>query len=238
MEIISTVILDYMKTNYLIMLLIMIGVCCSFIKYFPIARPQKEIAKCSYIEMKVRINKLRKSLQLNDSKLNYDLIEKNFVSVIVDSIIPYWYGTPWDFNGITQEPGKGAIACGYFISTVMRDAGFNVNRVKLGQAASQTIIRHFAEQKTIKIFYDKPLDSTLSYVLSCGKGLFIVGLDYHVGFLYNDGNSIWFIHSKWIDPKAVVKEAASSSGILYYSRYRIVGKVSSNKRLLRLWLEE
>src|SRR5437764_1215954 len=39
-------------------------------------------------------------------------------------IFPAWFGTPWDFNGTTQTPGEGKIACGYFVTTVMRDLGF------------------------------------------------------------------------------------------------------------------
>src|SRR6476660_4877291 len=29
-------------------------------------------------------------------------------------IFPSWYGTPWDFNGTTEVPQQGKIACGYF----------------------------------------------------------------------------------------------------------------------------
>jgi hypothetical protein len=83
----------------------------------------------------------------------------------------------------------------------------------------------------------KPLDSTLSFIKSKGAGLFIIGLDYHVGFIYNDRNNIWFIHSKWANPKAVIKENAAESGVLYYSKYRIVGKISNNKMMLDSWLK-
>ena len=37
-----------------------------------------------------------------------------------------WLGTPWDFNGTCETPGSGKIACGYFVSTILRDAGFQV----------------------------------------------------------------------------------------------------------------
>ena len=187
--------------------------------------------------MKIIISKQRQTLKVSKEKRNYDLLEKRFVSIIVDSIFPYWYGTSWDFNGTTQTPGKGSIACGYFVSTVLRDAGIQLNRVKLGQSASQVFIKTFADKKDIKTFFDKPLDLTLSFIKSKGAGLFIIGLDNHVGFIYNNGNNTWFIHSKWVNPKAVVKENAAESGILYYSKYRIVGKISSNKMLLDKWVQ-
>jgi len=191
----------------------------------------------SYDSMKIIISKQIQALYASKEKRNYDLLEKRFVSIIIDSIFPYWYGTSWDFNGTTQTPGKGSIACGYFVSTILSDAGIPLNRIKLGQSASQVFIKTFANKKGTKIFSDKPLDSTLNFIKSKGIGLFIIGLDFHVGFIYNDGKNIWFIHSKWSNPKAVVKENAAESGILYYSKYRIVGKISNNKMLLDSWVK-
>jgi hypothetical protein len=78
----------------------------------------------------------------------------------------------------------------------------------------------------------------LSFVKAQGPGLFIIGLDSHVGFIHNDGQQAWFIHSKWANPKAVIKENAAQSGILYYSKYRIIGKISNNKVLLDKWLDK
>lgn len=195
------------------------------------------VSRPAYDSMKIIISKQRQALKVSKEKRNYDLLEKRFVSTIVDSIFPYWYGTSWDFNGTTQTPGKGSIACGYFVSTVLRDAGIQLNRVKLGQSASQVFIKTFADKKDIKTFFNNPLDSTLNFIKSKGAGLFIIGLDNHVGFIYNNGNNIWFIHAKWVNPKAVVKENAAESGILYYSKYRIVGKISSNKMLLDKWVQ-
>src|SRR5579859_7168832 len=43
---------------------------------------------------------------------------------IRDTILPAWSGTPWDFYGTAERPREGTIACGYFVATVLRDAGF------------------------------------------------------------------------------------------------------------------
>lgn len=190
----------------------------------------------SYDKMKTNIQSYRKALDQPSNKNDYKFLEQCFTSVVVDSIISYWYGTEWDFNGTTQTPGKGAIACGYFVSTVLRDAGLSVNRVKTSQASAEIIIRQFAGKNDIKVFHNKSLDTSLAFVKKEGEGLFIVGLDSHVGFLFYDGMNIWFIHSKWVNPKAVVKEEASQSGILYYSKYRVIGKISNNKKLLDDWI--
>ena len=54
---------------------------------------------------------------------------------IYNDLLPAWYGTPWDFNGTSEVPQQGKIACGYFVSTILRDAGWKVERVRLAQQA-------------------------------------------------------------------------------------------------------
>jgi len=201
----------------------------------PLSKPA--IVRPPYDTIKAHIAQLRQRLKhaANNSDTS---LQPYFVSSIVDSIIPYWYGTAWDFNGITQTPGKGAIACGYFISTILRDAGLNVNRVKMGQSDSEGIIHPLAEKKDTKLFYDKPLNTLVDYINSRGKGLYIIGLDCHVGFILKDEKGCWFIHSKWYNETAVVKEDALTSAILHNSKYRMIGKISNNKKLLQAWLYE
>ncbi len=193
-------------------------------------------AKSNYNSMKAAVTNLRLQLRAKYTLKDTALLQKYFVQVVVDSIIPYWYGTRWDFNGTTQIPGSGYIACGYFISTVLRDAGLPVNRVKMGQANSEEIIGCLAEKKDTKLFYDKPLANVLAYIQQKGEGLYIIGLDCHVGFILADGKNCWFIHAKWFGEKAVVKEAAATSGILYWSRYRMLAKISNSQKLLAAWL--
>ncbi len=166
-----------------------------------------------------------------------DMLAQRFTQLVADSIMPYWYGTPWDFNGTTQTPGTGAIACGYFVSTVLRDAGLRVNRVKMGQMDSEEMIHHLAEKKDTKLFYEKPLTQVLAYLRQQGAGLYIIGLNSHVGFILVDDAGCWFIHAKWFGEKAVVKEDAATSNILYYATYRMVAKISNSRKLLQAWLK-
>ncbi len=165
-----------------------------------------------------------------------DLLGQRFTQLVADSILPYWYGTAWDFNGTSQTPGTGAIACGYFVSTVLRDAGLRVNRVKMGQMDSEEMIHHLAEKKDTKLFYEKPLTQVLAYLRQQGAGLYIIGLNSHVGFILVDDASCWFIHAKWFGEKAVVKEDAATSNILYYATYRMVAKISTSRKLLHAWV--
>jgi hypothetical protein len=163
-------------------------------------------------------------------------IESRFTNGVVNDLITYWYGTPWDFNGIKQQPGKGQIACGYFVTTVLRDAGFKVNRVKVAQMPASEIIRQVADKSTIRTFSQQPVSRVDSVVKKMGPGLYVVGLDFHVGFLFCDGAGVYFIHSNYIGREGVVKEPVSTSRAFGHSRLRVIGKVSTADCLKKNWL--
>lgn len=157
-------------------------------------------------------------------------------SALVKNIFPAWYGTPWDFNGITQTPGEGKIACGYFVTTTLRDVGFGLPRAKLAQQASQTIIHSLTGRESISISAGKPIADIEEHIRKSGTGLYIVGLDTHVGFVVNDGKSLAFIHSTYYNPpKTVVAEATDSVNPLRDSNYRVVGKILDDT-MMRKWI--
>ncbi|MBI1781000.1 MAG: hypothetical protein HYR66_06480 [Sphingobacteriales bacterium] len=160
---------------------------------------------------------------------------KLFVNAVTDSIIPYWYGTKWNFYGNTETPQQGTIACGYFVTTVLRDAGCPINRVKLAQYPSEKIITSLVSKKSIRRYSNVPLNEFIDDIKKQGEGLFVIGLDNHVGFLLNDDKGVWFIHSSYINPGCVAKQDATNNSILYYSKYRITGKISADDNFLRSW---
>ena len=157
---------------------------------------------------------------------------------MVSDIFPAWYGTTWDFNGVTQIPGQGEIACGYFVTTCLRDAGFNVERVKLARQPSQTIIKTVVDsvQADTKITYQRPIGDIVEAIREQGHGLYIVGLDTHTGFVVNDGSSLAFVHSSYYRPPfSVTAESVEGVNPLADSKYRIVGKILGD-RMMEKWL--
>jgi hypothetical protein len=147
------------------------------------------------------------------------------VSAITTQIFPAWYGTAWDFNGTTETPGEGFIACGYFVSTVLKHAGLQVQRYKLAQQASERIVKTLAPPRTQMRFTRKPVADVVSAVKSAGAGLYVVGLDYHVGFLVSDGSdNVDFCHSSYIEPAVVVCRNALEDPAMA-SEYTVVGRV-------------
>lgn len=152
-------------------------------------------------------------------------------------ICPYWYGTDWDFNGTTETPQQGKIACGYFVTTVLRDAGLRLEREWLAQQASETMIKSLVAGEYIRRFSNITLPDFVAKVKQWGKGVYIVGLDKHTGLLIHTGDDLYFVHSTYISPGTVVKERAIASLALGVSRYRVVGKISADNALLLRWLQ-
>ena len=136
---------------------------------------------------------------------------------IYTEIFPSWYGTGWDFNGTTEVPRQGKIACGYFVSTVLRDAGWRVQRVRLAQQASENIILSLTAEPHIKRFRRIPIEDFVKTLKDWGPGIYVVGLDIHTGFIVNNGDEVYFVHSSYVDPFMVVKETALDSKILQTS---------------------
>jgi hypothetical protein len=155
---------------------------------------------------------------------------------IYTEIFPSWYGTAWDFNGTTEVPQQGKIACGYFVSTVLRDAGWRVQRARLAQQASENIILSLTTDLYVKRFRRVAISDFVNAVKKWGPGIYVVGLDIHTGFIVNTGSEVYFIHSSYVEPYTVVREKASESKILASSNYRVLGKLTADDLFIEKWL--
>ena len=155
---------------------------------------------------------------------------------IYTEIFPSWYGTPWDFYGTTEVPQQGKIACGYFVSTVLRDAGWRVQRARLAQQASENIILSLTTDSYVKRFRSVPISDFVTAVKKWGVGIYVVGLDIHTGFIVNTGGEVYFIHSSYVEPYTVVRERASESKILAASKYRVLGRITADGKFIEKWL--
>lgn len=160
---------------------------------------------------------------------------KEFTSLMVNKIFPYWYGTPWNFNGTTQKPNQGKIACGYFVTTTIEDMGFPINRIKLAQCASEEMIKSLVSKENITRFSGISMKDFEKKIIKKGNGLYIIGLDNHTGFVLVSDEENYFIHSNGYFPQEVMKEKLSDSKIIARSKYRVVGKISADKKFLTNW---
>lgn len=204
------------------------------------------IVKPKNIDVNTQINYDSCKKRIDTLKLLYkntwDLMPTNekskiFTEAIIKTIVPAWIGTKWAYNGTTETPQKGNIACGYFVTTVLRDAGLSVARVRLAQCASEEMIKTLVGEKYITRFSNVDFKDFISFLLNNTDGLYVVGLDNHTGFILKDQFGAWFIHSTFIGSGKVQKEDANHSSILKNSNYKIVGKISGDDAALKKWIK-
>lgn len=163
------------------------------------------------------------------AKLSKQKQQQFFINVLTKHIFPFWYGTRWSFYGNTTTPGDGSIACGYFVTTTLSHAGVKLNRIKLAQCASEEMIRSLVQKQKITHFNSLSLQNFINGISQKGKGIYIIGLDNHTGFIYIDSTKeVRFIHASGRFPFCVINEKASESVVLEKSNYKVVGKISDD----------
>jgi len=152
-------------------------------------------------------------------------------SQLTSEVFPAWYGTEWDYNGYTNTPRKGIVACGYFVSTTLKHVGFNLNRFDLAKMYSSSIVKSFC---ATSVTFDD-IDNMFAHILENSDHLYVVGLSSHVGFIEKKDGAIYFIHSNYIGPVAVEKELAKNSDALNSSDVFVLGNISGNSELMKKW---
>lgn len=205
------------------------------------SRPKPDPA--TYATLTVEAERWRKELSALHSAARTPLeraaIEDDaraFLELILPEMMRCWLGTPWDFHGTSSTPGEGKIACGYFVSTVLRDAGFRVDRFRLAQQPSGNILHSFLKKSETTLTVGIPYDSFASSLQSAGPGIYIVGLDTHVAFLVASPEEFRFIHSSGSRPWCVVDESRQNASVLAKSNWRMIGNLTANRDLIRRWL--
>ncbi len=202
-----------------------------------------DVAIQSYVNLKNEIKSKREQFQKEytvfEAQQRDSLIEvasEYIFNSIRYEIYPHWYGTPWEFYGRTRVPQKGSIACGYFVTHVLSDAGFNIPYVKWAQSASEYFIKKLSALNIAR-FSNKPVSTIKEYLIREGDGLYLVGLDCHVGFIVVEGESMKFVHSSYYQPDiGVISEDLDSWNPLRDSNYRVIGKLLSKQMVIN-WIE-
>lgn len=195
----------------------------------------------SYALLRKKIEQKRIELNLQYAKATtqsaknacLDSASQYLQMALVENVFPYWYGTDWDFNGISDKPQRGQIACGYFVSTTIKHCGVELNRYKIAQQYSHSIVNTLCSD--VKKYTS--LNTVLTYIASQPDNLYVVGLDNHVGFISKRNESITFVHSSFVGASCVESEKADDSAVLASSRLYVLGNVTANKNLLLRWMQ-
>lgn len=195
----------------------------------------KTMKSSDMIEDSISYIQFLSNVQEQKAKFSNTNEAKKLLFEIYNTSIPkYWIGTKWDFNGTTRKPNKGTIACGYFVTNILADLGFKIERVKLAQDVSSKMINVLCVN--VKRFGD--FNKLKEYIKNQPNySVFIIGLDYHTGYVLKADDKIYFLHSNYIDKEGVVKEEIDNSRALRSSKSYMIGYLSENNELISNWMK-
>lgn len=203
---------------------------------------QNQEPKLNYDTLLTRIQTQRahlsKQYQSANSEERSKIIvrSRNYIKqMIVDTMFEAWKGTPYDYSGMTEKPGQGGIACGYFITTVLKHAGFDVERMALAQKKSLYIAQTLSEE-----IHRYPNSSTGEFLKSMKEqpnGLYVLGLSQHAGFMIVRDSALVTCHAAYYPPLEVVQEKAGQSQAIQSSSYKVVGRLFTDA-LMKKWLNK
>ena len=202
-------------------------------------RPDRE----TYDAMKRDLERWRLALQTRhksarnpEERRAVERDARALLETVLPEMMRCWLGTPWDFNGTASGPGPEPVACGYFVSTVLLDAGFRLDRYRLAQQPSSRILTSLIPRETCRLLVDLPYERFVNEVEGMPSGVYLLGLDTHVAFLVVREGDFRFIHSSGSEPWRVVDEACAEAKVLRESRWRMLGNLTADEALLRKWL--
>lgn len=162
------------------------------------------------------------------------------LAAIVGEIFPAWLGMPWGLgpNSTATRPHQPGmtVACGYFVAAVLENAGLRLSsRFKFAQAPALTVQEALAEK--VHRFYSIPGEELAAKIAALGEGLYIIGLNIHIGFVVVDGRGVRLVHASYTDGQVVTDEPLASAAAIANSREKgyFVSPVLST-RTLDLWL--
>ncbi len=165
-----------------------------------------------------------------------EVARSTFLRRFTQDIAPAWVGTRWAFSGRTKTPGEGEIACGTYVGTLLRHAGFRLNRIRMGRLASEHIALSLTHSRNLRRYSNKSPELVAADVVARGEGLYMLGLDYHAALIWVDADlNAHFLHSSYVGTGAVVDEPLLGDNPFTTSRYRVVSKLLDDRMMTR-WL--
>lgn len=141
-----------------------------------------------------------------------DRASRYLVDAITTRLVPPWLGMPWGMGRDStatrpHEDGK-RISCSYFVGAILQGADFRLaNRFRLGQAAALIIQRSLvgAPGKVHRYLSIPPADLA-ARVRALGDGVYVIGLDVHVGLVVVRGDDVRFVHASYTGDQVVSDE--------------------------------
>jgi hypothetical protein len=176
--------------------------------------------------------------RIKQLKLPQDSVAHIFTELLVNELIPHWYGTPWTFEGHTDKPKQGDIACGYFVSTTLLHMGINVNRYKLAQQWPSIEAKSLSLGEPVITITNTTTASNIEALCTqLAEGIYFLGFgSNHVGYLLKRDGALFVIHSKFINNEGVVIEKVCDSAVFAMFQQFHIAPLSTNLRLMERWV--
>ena len=167
------------------------------------------------------------------------------VETLRRQIFPAWMGMPsgggrTSTASLPHEPGM-YISCSYFLTAALQNAGLVLeSRTRFARAPASWIQRALLPAGVPVHRYGNitPAELERRLVDNLGDGVYVVGLDIHVGFIdVRDGRAT-FVHSSYTPPGTVVDEPVVTSEAIANSQRKgyWVSPLFRDDRLVELWL--
>lgn len=217
---------------------------CAVLLHCADASAELPVREVAYAKAKQEAKALRHRLHgqwqaktsVQEKERFLDTVSAALARTLLERIVPPWYGTPWSFEGHSETPGSGSVACGYFVSTSLRDVGFRVDRFRLAQGSPVSEARSIAiDEAEVRLYRDSSHAGLAQVAARLPDGAYFVGLSNHVGFLRKDGRTIRFVHSDYVG--RVVADQSVEDAVAFSGESLWVADLSGNRALARSWLE-
>jgi len=199
--------------------------------------------KGTYTGLKNKMKRIQQEIKKEYILLDDSIRKRQFrdsvslllTDILINDFFPFWYGTDWDYEGITETPGEGSVACGYFVSTTLKHLYFNLNRYKLAQQSGLNGAKTIQMGAKIRKFYPSAnKDITEVLRLNLKEGLYQVGLSCHVGYMLIRNNEVYFIHSNYFHSGVMIERAADSDA--FVSNIYVISDITFNDKLTGKWI--
>ena len=132
------------------------------------------------------------------------------------------------------------ISCSYFLTAALQNAGLVLeSRARFAQAPAAWIERALLPPGgQIHRYGNLSGEELEQRLVGLGDGLYVVGLNIHVGFIVVAGGHASFVHSSYTPPGTVVNEPVVSSMAIALSRSKgyWVSPLFKDDRIIEMWL--
>jgi hypothetical protein len=166
------------------------------------------------------------------------------VETLVGRVFPAWMGMPSAGGpqataSLPHQPGM-YISCSYFLTAALQNAGLVLeSRARFAQAPAAWIQRALLPPGgQIHRYGNLSPDELERRLVQMGDGLYVVGLNIHVGFIVVADGHARFVHSSYTPPGTVVDEPLPTSMAIALSRPKgyWISPLFRDDRLVELWL--